>query len=329
MSQFYWDLIFEGMVKPVPESIARLDALFSWRCRQDPQALAYGFVRSDLELGEQVTYEVLDEKVGLLASKLRRHYSSGSRVLLLFQPGLDVVCAFWASVLAGLIPVPAPCPDPLRLKNSLPQLRSIVVDAMAALVLTNQSSTAVMQELRNGTEQPCDYKTLDEISALDVSFGPHTPPTSPLVYLQYTSGSTAAARGVMISHGNVLAQCAGILATMGIDSGSRSLCWLPYFHDYGLVHGIIAPLYVGIPGFVMSPVTFLRRPLRWIEAIDRFGISHSGAPNFAYDACVTAVKKQAGWTADLRQWSVASCGAEPIHAGTIDRFCEAFTPHGF
>jgi amino acid adenylation domain-containing protein len=307
-----------------------LDELFLWRCGQEPEALAYAFVRDDLALSGQLTYEELACKVNILAKGLQRQAAPGSRVLLLFPPGLDIACAFWACVVAGLVPVPAPAPDPLRLKYSLPRLRSIFHDAAASLVLTATAHDAVIQGLNRGTNgEGIAWATLDRLQEPCTEDFPIETPALPLAYLQYTSGSTMTPRGVMISHHNVLAQCQGLLDIARINKDSRSLCWLPYFHDYGLVHGIIAPFYAGIPAFLMSPLTFLRRPLRWLEAIDRWAITHSGAPNSAYDSCVKALQKQKDWKGDLQRWSVASCGAEPIHPETIDRFCDAFAPHGF
>ncbi len=150
-----------------------------------------------------------------------------------------------------------------------------------------------------------------------------------LAYLQYTSGSTATPRGVMVSHGNVLSHCKAMSLAGGVSERSRSLCWLPYFHDYGLLHGILAPFYAGIPAYLMSPITFLRRPLRWLEAVSRFSITHSGGPNFSYESCLRAARQQRDWQADLSMWMVASCGAEPIHADTVERFVETFGPQGF
>jgi len=216
------------------------------------------------------------------------------------------------------------------MKNSLPRLRSVLEDASASLVLTVEPNDGVVQELLRGSNiEPIACVTLERLRQQEGTESPIKQPTSPLAYLQYTSGSTATPRGVMLSHRNVLAQCRGLMETAGIGPDSRSLCWLPYFHDYGLVHGIIGPFYAGIPAYLMSPITFLRRPLRWLEAIDRWSVTHSGAPNFAYDSCVLALRKKEGWTAGLERWSVASCGAEPIHSRTIDRFCEAFMQHGF
>lgn len=322
------------MLMQVPNSISRLDELFLWRCGRDPQTTAYAYVRDNLELGERYTYEQLAGRVRQLALQFSRRAEPGSRALLLFSPGLDVVSAFWASILAGLIPVPAPPPDPLRTKNSLPGLLAIFEDASISLILTTSVCEAALADFS------CEIGVaLPPVISLD-RLGEPLPsersgqtlpsePSSSLAYLQYTSGSTTRPRGVMISHGNVLAQCHGLTVAASVGPESRSLCWLPYFHDYGLVHGIIGPFYAGIPAFLMSPVTFIRRPLRWLEAIDHWSISHSGAPNFAYDACVQARAQRSDWSAELSGWTVASCGAEPVRSSTIERFCETFAPHGF
>jgi amino acid adenylation domain-containing protein len=231
---------------------------------------------------------------------------------------------------AGLVPVPAPVPDSFRRKHSLPRLRAIIEDARVSLVLTTSGSETVSSELsiaKDGSQiewldtgQLSDHADRVEFSRLN---------ETALAYLQYTSGSTATPRGVMVSHGNVLSHCKGLSLAGGVSDRSRSLCWLPYFHDYGLLHGIIAPFYAGIPAYLMSPLTFLRRPLRWLEAVSRFSITHSGGPNFSYESCLRAARQQPEWQTDLSTWTVASCGAEPIHAATVERFVETFGPQGF
>ena len=139
------------MIDRVSGRVQRLDELFLWRCGQQPEALAYAFVRDDLALTGQLTYEELARKVNIIAKGLHRRAAPGSRVLLLFPPGLDIACAFWACIVAGLVPVPAPAPDPLRLKYSLPRLRSIFHDAAASLVLTATANDVVIQGLVPGT----------------------------------------------------------------------------------------------------------------------------------------------------------------------------------
>ncbi|UVT16100.1 MAG: amino acid adenylation domain-containing protein [Nitrospira sp.] len=318
------------MSKSVPPSVNNLADLFEFRCRSNQNALAYAVVRGNLELADQLTYSQLERAVRSLADRLAREVPPGTRALLLYPQGIEVICAFWASVCAGLVPVPVPAPDLVRRKQSLPRLRAIIDDAEVSLVLTTSDIETLSSEF-SLAEEVGQFKWM----ATDQPYGPADPvelprPTrSALAYLQYTSGSTAAPRGVMVDHGNVLAHCRALSVAGAVSDNSRSLCWLPYFHDYGLLHGIIAPFYAGIPAYLMSPITFLRRPLRWLEAISRFAITHSGGPNFSYEACLRAVRQQGKWEADLSTWMVASCGAEPIHADTVERFINTFGPHGF
>ena len=318
------------MPTPLPPAIHSLADFFEFCCHRKPQELAYACVRDTLELESQLTYGELERTVRSLAGYLARRARPGTKVLLLYPPGLDVVCAFWACMCAGLVPVPAPAPDPVRRKHSLPRLRAIIEDAQVSLVLTSSGIEIISSELsitKDGsqiewmaTDQPYDLADAVELPRLN---------ETALAYLQYTSGSTATPRGVMVSHGNVLSHCKALSLAGGVSDRSRSLCWLPYFHDYGLLHGIIAPFYAGIPAYLMSPITFLRRPLRWLEAVSRFSITHSGGPNFSYESCLRAARQQPGWQADLSTWMVASCGAEPIHADTVERFIETFGPQGF
>ena len=318
------------MLTPLPPAIQSLADLFEFSCRRKPEGLAYAFVRDTLEHESQLTYGELERTVRALAGHLARRARPGTRALLLYPAGLDVVCAFWACMCAGLVPVPAPAPDPVRRKHSLPRLHAIIEDAQASLVLTTSGIETVSSELsiaKDGsqiewmaTDQPYDQGDAVEWPRLK---------DTTLAYLQYTSGSTATPRGVMVSHGNVLSHCKALSLAGGVSDRSRSLCWLPYFHDYGLLHGIIAPLYAGIPAYLMSPVTFLRRPLRWLEAVSRLAITHSGGPNFSYESCLRAARHQREWQADLSKWMVASCGAEPIHPATVEQFIETFGPQGF
>lgn len=314
----------------VPKSAKTLAELFLFRCRQSMEGVAYAFIRDTLEVSEELRWAGLQERVARLSHVLLGRTTPGSRILLLYPPGLEVVVAFWACIQSGLIPVPAPPPEAIRRKHSLPRLRAIIDDAQAAMVLTTAGIYALSADLVKGKEsEKTLWLTTDDLPVDSYVEVPARLSGTSLAYLQYTSGSTATPRGVMISHRNVLAQCEGIRRAAGVDAQSRSLCWLPYYHDYGLVHGILAPLYAGIPAYFMSPVTFLRRPLRWLEAIDRFGITHSGAPNFAYQTCLTALQDRAEWSCNLESWKVASCGAEPIRAETIEVFSHRFGVHGF
>jgi amino acid adenylation domain-containing protein len=207
-------------------------------------------------------------------------------------------------------------------------LRAVAADAQARLVLCDQRTLSLVRQAQPDGVVAASWLATDVEHAGPLSSAVVPRSTDDLAYLQYTSGSTTVPRGVMISHANVLANCAALSTAQRPDEHSATLSWLPHFHDYGLVQGILWPLFAGIAGYLMSPLTFLRRPLRWLDAIARFNITHSGAPTFAYGACVSALDEDPDWHADLRQWRVGSCGAEPIDAATVERFVQRFATHG-
>ena len=150
-----------------------------------------------------------------------------------------------------------------------------------------------------------------------------------LAFLQYTSGSTAAPKGVMITHGNLLHNLAYAFHLGEGGSSSVSVSWLPVIHDMGLIEGVLQPAFSGGPGYLMSPAAFLQRPVRWLNAISRYGATRSGGPNFAYDLCVRRVGIEERQSLDLTTWRSAYCGAEPIRQDTLRAFASAFAPAGF
>lgn len=324
-----------------PNTISNLDgntlaALFIERCQSEPDRLAYAFVRDTLDLAESVTYGQLLQQVCSLAGQLIHKSSAGDRVLLVYPPGIDFVRAFWACCLTGRIAVPVPAPDAARFKNSAARLLAIMRDATASLILTTPELSEPAESLQDGAKlhrleiiatrssgtEGTDL-LLEDIADEVRAVHPDT-----VAYLQYTSGSTSSPRGVVLTHRNVLAQCLNGVEAVGLSENSRIVAWLPHHHDYGLVLGVLWPLYVRAPAYLMSPLTFLRRPLRWLEAIARFRITHSGGPNFAYAACVRAASQQPGWSADLSSLQATSCGAEPIQFETLQAFIRVFSPFG-
>ena len=203
--------------------------------------------------------------------------------------------------------------------------------ALVGALTTNQIFTMIREQGSHGGLIPMEHwMSLDDVDSHSSSKWKSTNPLpSTLAYLQYTSGSTSAPKGVMVSHGNMTAQSRCITEAGYYDAHSVTLSWMPHFHDYGLVKGIIQPVWIGRPSYIMSPLTFLKRPLRWLEAIQHYHVTHSGGPNFAYRHCVEIIPPEDRARLDLSGWKVASCGAEPIASDTIDRFVEAFAPAGF
>ena len=151
-----------------------------------------------------------------------------------------------------------------------------------------------------------------------------------LAFLQYTSGSTSDPKGVMVSHANLLNNLECIRQSFGIGESDEDIesatgvIWLPAYHDMGLIGGILTPLYMGGRCVLMSPTSFLQRPMRWLQAIHDYKAIVSGAPNFAYEYCVRRTTPEERATLDLSRWRLAFCGAEPIRAETLTHFAEAF-----
>ena len=215
------------------------------------------------------------------------------------------------------------------------RLQSIVCNAHPSVVLTCalQSKDALrwesgVPELRGVHRLVTDLEgeDLDELAGRWSDLGAER---DTLAFLQYTSGSTAAPRGVMITHGNLLHNSALIHDCFGSDPEGRGVFWLPLFHDMGLIGGVIHTIYCGGSSTLLSPVHFLHRPIRWLQAISRTGATISGAPNFAYELCVERTTPEQRADLDLSCWRVAFNGAETVRPETLDRFAEAFAPAGF
>ncbi|MFP2926241.1 fatty acyl-AMP ligase, partial [Pyxidicoccus sp. 3LG] len=150
-----------------------------------------------------------------------------------------------------------------------------------------------------------------------------------MAFLQYTSGSTGSPRGVVLTHANLLHNSHAIQRCFEHDSNSVGVIWLPPYHDMGLIGGILQPLHVGFPVVLMSPLDFLARPMRWLQAVSRYRATTSGGPNFAYELCVRKATPELVSQLDLSSWSLAFNGAEPLHPATLQRFRETFAPCGF
>ncbi|RYZ37868.1 MAG: non-ribosomal peptide synthetase, partial [Myxococcaceae bacterium] len=292
----------------------------------------YTFLGETGEDETTLTYAALDVRARQIGAALQQRVAPGARALLLYPPGPEYIAGFFGCLYAGLVAVPAYPPDPTRLERTVPRLRAIIEDARAEVVLTTDFIASMGEFL---FEQAPELRALHWMAtdALPAeAAGAWRPPaveTGSLAFLQYTSGSTGAPKGVRLSHGNLLHNLESISRAFQTRPDSTGVIWLPPYHDMGLIGGILEPLYQGFHTALMSPLTFLRQPLRWLEAVSRFGGTISGGPNFAFDLCVRKIAPELRGTLDLSRWEVAFCGAEPIRAETLDRFAEAFAPSGF
>ena len=290
-------------------------------------------LQADLVSCETITYQELAETSAAIAALLLNSVRPGDRVLLAYDNCMDAVLLFWGCLTAGVVAVPAPAPEARRSRISWRRLEAMCEDAQVAMAFTRDEHLAAAC-----SQVPhVKWSTLDGLGdwrGIDPAQARRSPPAQvashDIAYLQYTSGSTGRPRGVQLTHEHLIAQCEGLALAADVDTtSSRTLTWLPWFHDYGLVHGVVAPAYTGSTSYLMSTQQFLIRPLRWLEAIARHGITHSGAPDFAYEACVNALARAPGWDFRLDHWKLATCGAEPIRPNTVRRFSETFERFGF
>ncbi|MFE0173428.1 fatty acyl-AMP ligase [Streptomyces sp. NPDC059002] len=317
----------------VPE-LGELDfaRLLHERARQAPDVVAHRFVHDD-ESAEELTHAALDARARTVAAGIAA--ATGGRpdpVLLLFAPGPDYLAALFGCFYAGVPAVPAFPPDPTRLARTLPRLAAIIEDAGASTVLTTSDIAPLLAEWLTSTlggRAPHLIAT-DTLDPADATVDPPPAPRAGVpALLQYTSGSTALPRGVLLDHDRLRANCAEIARGFGIHPGSSGGLWLPPYHDMGLVGGILTPLATGIPVTLMSPVTFLRRPLSWLRMVSRYRATIIGAPNFAYDLCVRRATDAEVEGLDLSGVELAFTGAEPVRAETMERFAALFGPAGF
>ncbi len=304
-------------------------ALLRARAASHGDAVSHRFLRDGIEVTSELTFAGLDRQARAAAVELLRRAAPGDRVLLVYPPGLEFLVGFFGSLYAGMIPVPAYPPRPPQIDE---RLRAIAFDARAVVAA---SSADVVERLGGqvplgDTLAPLECLALDTAptEAADAWRDPAAQ-ASTVAHLQYTSGSTAVPKGVVVTHGNILSNLADLDGGWRHDEASTIVSWLPAFHDMGLVYGLLMPIYARIPCILMPPVVFLQRPVRWLQAITRFRGTHAAAPNFAYDHCARRVKTEDHASLDLASWRVAVNGAEPVRPDTIDRFCSTFAGAGF
>ncbi|WP_013334493.1 AMP-binding protein [Gloeothece verrucosa] len=310
---------------------ATLVDLLRWRAINEPDHHAYTFLIDNNREAERLTYAELDQQARAIAAHLQSLDTKGDRALLLYPAGLEIIKAFFGCLYAGIVAIPAPFPEASRLKRTLPRLQAIAKDAQVSLVLGNANIISQLEEYRQEVAELQGIKYID-INSIDPqlaeSWEEYPTQVDDLAYLQYTSGSTSTPKGVMLTHGNVVSHCHYIQQVCEYDENSVSVTWLPYFHDYGLVEGILEPLYNGTPGYIMSPFAFMKRPLNWLKAISDYQGTHTQAPNFAYDQCVRRIKPEDRASLNLKSWRSAGNGAEPINPKVLEKFYQTYAPNG-
>ncbi|TBV09274.1 non-ribosomal peptide synthase/polyketide synthase [Phytopseudomonas dryadis] len=294
------------------------------------QQPALRFLDGRHEDGLVLSYGQLDARARAIASALQRHTRAGERALLLLPSGADYVAAFFGCLYAGVIAVPAYPPESTRPQH-LQRLLAIIDDAEPSLILsTAQLLPALRETALQGHAHVPELLAVDEIGG--ESAGAWTgggPGSQDIAFLQYTSGSTSTPKGVQVSHANLEANAWLIRQGYAIDEGDVIVSWLPLYHDMGLIGGLLQGIYSGVMVVLMSPQHFLERPLRWLQAISRFGGTISGGPDFAFRLCHERIAESKLAGLDLSRWRVAFSGSEPIRQDSLADFASRFSACGF
>ena len=301
-----------------------------------PDDVAFTFTDYDRDwngVDESLTWAQLYRRTLNVAHEISRHGAPGDRVLIIAPQGLAYVVAFLGAMQAGFIAVPLSVPVP---GSHDERVSAVVTDTSPTVVLTTSEVFEVAaQYVDDGAAviATIAVDTLDLDAAKDVD--PEIPEGPDIAYLQYTSGSTRLPAGVMISHRNVVANFAQLMAEYvphhggKFPPGTSLVSWLPFFHDMGLILGIAAPILGGYPADLMSPIAFLSRPVRWLQAMARQPRAWSGAPNFAFDLTARRATDDELAALDLSGVVGIINGAERIHPETLVRFNERLAPNGF
>jgi len=307
--------------------------LLRWRADQQPDQRLYTFLTDGESERDHLSFADLDRQARRIAAALQEHHiGRGERALLIYPSGLDFIAAFFGCLYSGIIAVPVYPPSAARSDRTLTKFRAIAENAQPAVVLTTPTLFSRAENLRAQTPvlQSAPVIVTSEIpTGAEEQWRAPAVASDTLAFLQYTSGSTGIPKGVMVTHGNLLHNSLLVQRYCQHPADAHAVTWLPLYHDLGLIGGILQPLYAGFESTILTPASFLQRPIRWLQAISRTRATYSGGPNFAYDLCVRKISDEQKASLDLSNWQTVANGAEPVRAETMERFSAAFASCGF
>ena len=312
-----------------PDSIIResesLVEIISKRVVAQPNHVVYKYLGDGINETEQFTFSEIDRVARSIAGELSKKLNKGDRVLLLFPQGLQYIAALYGCFYGGFVAIPA---YPPRRNRKMDRINAIIEDSGAAAGLVTDEVFATIE--RNFSEDEL-LTNMAWLKYEEISTNTAPPPLTALpkpddvAFIQYTSGSTGNPKGVMITHENIIYNSDYIRRSFGFSRDTVGMNWLPIFHDMGLIGGIFQAAFLGLINIGMPPVAFLKNPLNWLKAIDKYKATTGGGPNFSYDYCVQKIKPEEAEGLDLSSIKNFYCGGEPVRKKTFERFPEAFS----
>ncbi len=308
---------------------------FEDRVKKHPHQLLYSFLDIKGNVKESYTYEEFDVRVKCIAAHLQNYHNfqAEERILLAYPPGIEMICSFFACVRLGAIPVPVYPPSANGFEAAMLKMKFIAKDCDARCILTTRAykSSAQLNILRQTNHQTTEISLENEmkwISTDDISNSANQnfkSGYSPILFLQYTSGSTSDPKGVIITHENLLDNCENV-----VDHTPIGVSWLPQYHDMGLIGYYLFFALKGGTTFGFSPTDFILRPALWLETITKYKCSATSAPNFAFEYCLHSDKigDETLNKIDLSSLRFVMNAAEPIKVDLFFKFIEKFKKHG-
>lgn len=289
----------------------------------------WSFTFLDSQGSEQCRWTAPDlaARARAIAARLSRCTRPGEPVLLVFQPGADFLAAFMGCLWAGRLATPI---NPPRRNRLIERLVAVAADSGARVALTGKALRESVADWRQASARlgDLDWIAIDELED-DPGLAPAAIEAADIAFIQYTSGSTALPKGVMVTHGNLAADMDRMAEVWALGPGSTMVSWLPAFHDLGLIFGLLQPLHSGCASVRMAPNTFLQKPVLWLEAVSRYRGTHSAAPSFAYDLCSRRIAPRDRAGLDLASLAMTMNAAEPIDPAVMERFARDFAACGF
>jgi acyl-CoA synthetase (AMP-forming)/AMP-acid ligase II len=300
-----------------------------YRAEYQPHQTAYTFLKDGEAETGYLTYLALAQQAQAIAATLQSLNATGQCAILLYPSGLEFISAFLGCLLAGVIAIPA---NPPRRIEKTSKLEAMLRDSQAAYVLTTAAFIGTLKPRLDKQEfsSQLNWIATDRIEAAQAKdWQPRKTALDDIAFLQYTSGSTGLPKGVMVTHNNLLQNHRALEQSCAQADTRTFVNWLPLFHDMGLIGNVLLALTVGRPCVFMPPVSFIQKPIRWLQVISRYKGVLSGGPNFAFDLICNYVTPGQRADLDLSEWRLAFCGAEPIRAATVERTMALLEPCGF
>jgi fatty-acyl-CoA synthase len=292
----------------------------------------YTFLDNNLTPTDWSFAEVCRETRRIGASLQALGLEKGDRVALVLTSPEDFVLSFLGAISAGVMPVPMYPPLALgRLDNYLERAAGILRVSGAKMVLTTKDLIPVLEPVLSRVPTMQNLLEVEVLRQTDPDLPLREPVMQPddPCFLQFTSGSTSAPRGVIVTHQNLLANARAIIETLEVNpEKDRAVSWLPLYHDMGLIGFVIATLVAQIPVIFIPTIAFVKHPGVWMDTVNRYRASITFGPNFAFDLVAKRAAKNSRSTQDLSCLRVLGCGSEPINPKTMEKFIEAFSASG-